>query len=214
MAKNTEWGALAYLSHSAYGIGTEVNINNNENSITGYSAVPGTDQSSYPGEYGTTSDITEAYNTITGYLASTTGNITGVYDISGGASEYLAGYMDGYGIQNVNNVPSGITATDLSKTQYFDKYPNNSSHSTLNLHIKGDATGEIGPVYYFHDRDKQARNHSSWYYDYCLFVYSGEPWFQRGGSYMDGSEAGQFHISRATGESSEYLTSRLVLAVK
>ena len=29
MMKNTEWGAVAYLSHSNYGIGTEVRINNN-----------------------------------------------------------------------------------------------------------------------------------------------------------------------------------------
>ena len=38
MMKNTEWGALAYLSHSKYGINTEVRINNNSNYITGYAA--------------------------------------------------------------------------------------------------------------------------------------------------------------------------------
>ena len=35
MMKNTEWGAVAYLSHSKYGINKEININNNSNYITG-----------------------------------------------------------------------------------------------------------------------------------------------------------------------------------
>ncbi|MEG1142957.1 MAG: hypothetical protein RSE41_11055, partial [Clostridia bacterium] len=34
---------------------------------------------------------TTAYNTAGGYLASTTGNISGIYDMSGGAWEYVAG---------------------------------------------------------------------------------------------------------------------------
>ena len=98
MMKNTEWGAVAYLSHSKYGINTEVRINNNSSYLTGYAAVDGTDQSSYPGTYGTDSSITLPYNTTTGYKASTTGNITGVYDMSGGAYEYMAAYRkDTYG---------------------------------------------------------------------------------------------------------------------
>ena len=79
MMKNTEWGALAYLSHSKYGINTEVRINNNSNYLTGYAATDETNQSSFPGVSGTTSDITLPYNTETGYKASTTGNITGIY---------------------------------------------------------------------------------------------------------------------------------------
>ncbi len=43
--------------------------------------------------YGISSDITLPYNTETGYLASTTGNITGIYDMSGGSWEYVMGVM-------------------------------------------------------------------------------------------------------------------------
>ncbi len=49
MMKNTEWGAVAYLSHSKYGINTEININNNSSFKTGYSALPLTNQQTYPG---------------------------------------------------------------------------------------------------------------------------------------------------------------------
>ena len=38
MMKNTEWGAVAYLQHSAYGSGASVRINNNSDYITGYAA--------------------------------------------------------------------------------------------------------------------------------------------------------------------------------
>ena len=38
MMKNTEWGAVAYLSHSIYGINDEVRLNNNSDYLTGYAA--------------------------------------------------------------------------------------------------------------------------------------------------------------------------------
>ena len=92
LMKNTEWGAVAYLQHSLYGSHTNVRINNNSDYITGYASV-NEPTCGYTGDnracnqYGTTSNITQPYNTETGYLASTTGNITGIYDMSGGACE-------------------------------------------------------------------------------------------------------------------------------
>ena len=92
MMKNTEWGAVAYLSHSIYGISDEIRINNNSSYKTGYASVsePTVDWPEYK-DYGSSSSVTQAYNTTVGYLASTTGNITGVYDMSGGAHEYVMG---------------------------------------------------------------------------------------------------------------------------
>lgn len=55
-----------------------------------YSASSSTDQTVYPGIYGNTDDLIKAYNTVDGYKASTTGNISGIYDISGGAWEFMA----------------------------------------------------------------------------------------------------------------------------
>ena len=135
MMKNTEWGAVAYLSHSKYGINTEIRMNNNSNHLTGYAAVDGTDQSSYPGDSGTTSDVTLPYNTETGYKASTTGNITGIYDMSGGAWEYVAGHMP-----SAKDL-SGFTEEEITKySKYFDLYSTNSSYISYNNRILGDAT--------------------------------------------------------------------------
>src|SRR5574344_1195127 len=87
MVMNKEWGAVAYLVNSIYGrcVGTtctEVSINNSDSCITGSSAGKPTSSSS---------DTVYAYNTSNGYLATTTGNITGIYDMSGGTWEHVMG---------------------------------------------------------------------------------------------------------------------------
>ena len=112
MMKNSEWGAVAYLQHSKYGSHTSVRINNNSNFLTGYAArqepttgYTGTNElcSNTPNacnEYGGVdspgSDGT--YNTNyfnkASVVASTTGNYSGIYDMSGGAWEYMMSGID------------------------------------------------------------------------------------------------------------------------
>ena len=79
MSKNMEWGAMAYLSSSTYGktgnsnyTGMAREIKTNQTYITGHDWKDG-------GTYETTS----------GQGASTTGNITGIYDTNGGGFEYV-----------------------------------------------------------------------------------------------------------------------------
>ena len=99
MMKNIEWGAVTYLSHSKYGTCTdgtctEVALNEYRSYKTGCGS--GSTSSSY---------TCDEYNTTLGKTASTTGNIYGIYDMSGGADEYLMGdeisnngiMMSGYG---------------------------------------------------------------------------------------------------------------------
>ncbi len=206
MMKNTEWGAVAYLSHSLYGIGKEININNNNQYKTGYSAVIGTDQSSYTGTAGTTSNITLPYNTPTGYLASTTGNITGVYDMSGGTHEYMAAYRP-----SSTKDESGFTEEELTKyAAYLDKYEN-ATTTSYSKKILGDATGEMGPFYYYFDKDNSKRYHNAWFADMSHFVDSTGPWFDRGGGHTDGVIASQFYFARYTGTTYTYIATRLVV---
>ncbi len=193
MMKNTEWGAVAYLSHSRYGINTEVRINNHSSYLTGYAAntkdASGSTTANHP------------YNTETGYLASTTGNITGVYDMSGGSWEYVAGYIDG------KAGSSGLTLTEIRETytKYIDVYASDSSTTTYSRRILGDATGEMGPFYL------SGNYRNNWYDDYSLFVESSNPWFGRGGVCGDGSGAGRFYFHRGTGGGNSNNSARLVL---
>ncbi len=209
MMKNTEWGSVAYLSHSKYGINTEVRINNNSNYLTGFAASDSADQSSYPGVTGTTSDITLPYNTPTGYRASTTGNITGIYDMSGGAWEIVASYMSS------SSDASGFNASEFTTySKYLDLYSSNSIVSSWNNRILGDATGEMGPFYYYEDRDNAGRYHNNWYCDYPFFIESAYPWFSRGGYYNYGILAGQFSFFRNEGGGNISYGFRLTLTIK
>ena len=208
MMKNTEWGAVAYLSLSNYGINKEVNINNNSNYLTGYSAVSSTNQSDYPGTYGTDSSVTLPYNTETGYQASTTGNITGIYDMSGGAHEYMASFRDGsFGSSGFTSDP-----TIAYENKYFDKYLNSNTITSYNDRILGDATGEMGPFYYYANGDGEYRYHNNWGADESYFVCSGLPWMHRGGGYYGAFLAGQLDFGVDTGGNHEGITFRLVLS--
>ena len=110
MSKNNEWGAVAYLTHSIYGrctsstTCTEVGINNNGSYKTGYGAKAGSSDSATNG----------AYNTTLGKDASTTKNIYGIYDMSGGRYEYVMGVY--------NNAKSSSGFNSLPDSKYYNNY--------------------------------------------------------------------------------------------
>ena len=151
--------------------------------------------------------MTLAYNTETGYKASTTGNISGVYDMSGGVWEYMSSYMkDIY-------KDSGFDADSISSynSKYFDIYSSNSNITSYNKRILGDATGEMGPFYYYKDKDGNNRIHNSWFGDESGFGAASYPWFERGGDYPHGVLAGQSHFTRNTGDAYGWVGFRLTL---
>ena len=106
LIKNSEWGAVAYLSYSQYGEVPQINGAGSFGSKNGsgwyYDLYTGagpnanegkeTDDDRYEDFASTKS--TRAYDKELGKLASTTGNVTGIYDMSGGAWERVAGYLD------------------------------------------------------------------------------------------------------------------------
>ena len=120
MNKNNEWGAVAYLTQSIYGrcassiACTEVGINNNSGYITGIGAAPGTSN---------TSSTTNTYDTTVGMEASTTSNIYGIYDMNGGAWEYVMG------VYNKTISSSGFSSLP------DEKYYNNYTATTYQGHV-------------------------------------------------------------------------------
>ena len=216
MMKNTEWGAVAYLSHSKYGICDddtclEVRINNSSNFVTGVSAkiAPTTGYNEYKDYTNTTPGKANEKSNVypTSVEASTTKNNSGIFDMSGGAWEYVAGYMSGrVGL-------SGLTeSTDLieENSKYFDKYTN-SHDSHFYKRILGDATGEMGP-FSTKTFNNSTNWESSWYEDYAWFVWSSIPWFLRGGFPASGVLAGVFAFNRTDGGSQAYRGYRVALA--
>ena len=82
MIKNSEWGAVAYLSYSNYGIGKETKI---EKGIR-------VDAGTYYYYTGGDDNETEVY--ISHVNKSTIGNVYGIYDMNGGSLEYVSAYLD------------------------------------------------------------------------------------------------------------------------
>ena len=184
MLKNSEWGAVAYLTHSKYGRnGTEVTINNNSNYLTG-NAGDSVGASS--------SAITNAYNTEKGVLASSTGNVYGIYDLSGGAYEYVASYYSGSTSSNLTN--NGSQLVNETNREYVTAYDGTDVDTDYK---QGDATKET----------------KGWNGVSAIFVDSFSPFFLRGGSYYDTSGAGVFSFFNLDGHSSSLVGFRVCLAV-
>ena len=117
MSKNNEWGAVAYLTQSIYGRCTnsttcsEVGINNNSGYLTGYGAPAGSNDSVTNG----------AYDTSLGKAASTTNNIYGIYDMSGGAYEYVMGvYTNTIGESGFSSLPDTKYYNNYTETSYTE----------------------------------------------------------------------------------------------
>ena len=205
--KNTEWGSVAYLQHSKYGSMTSVRSNNNSSYKTGYASISeptlgyngGT---SIPENLnGTTTDVTLPYNTEVGYTASTTGNITGIYDMSGGTWESVMGYNVEASVIGGN---SGLTNhygdffTNSKWEKYYDKYSNAEDANKYQAGLLGDATKEFGP-FEMKDTNGWVSYRTSWYGDLARFVNPVYPWFTRGGACGYGVESGAFAFGHERG---------------
>ena len=191
MMKNMEWGAVAYLKQSSYGLGTtDIGTNNNSNFTTGCGAAAGS----------SSSRGCNAYNTANGMLASTTGNIYGVYDMSGGAWEYVMGNMVN---RSGTFYPSSAGFSSAPNAKYYDKYTYSTSSSNHGRGKLGDATKETSSSF--------GGSTGGWYSDYAFFVYSSDSWFIRGGSYLNRSSAGVFDFDSNTGGAIGSSSARAVL---
>ena len=210
MMKNTEWGAVAYLSQSKYGkmgnsnysgANKEIYINNSgSNTYTGRSggspSASGTTYGSYSynDKACTSSTCTGSVTTNAGQGASTTGTIYGIYDMSGGANEYVMGNWAGtvgYSDFTTSNFPGGSNGS-----KYYEKYTGTSSSSITSVKsIKGDATYET----------------MRWYSDNAYFPYASIPWSSRGGDFRSTSNAGAFNSFNYNGSSSSISGFRVAL---
>ena len=198
MMKSIEWGAIAYLTNSIYGrytntsicidSGCEIWINNNSSYTTGCAG------SSVSASGASTCN---AWNTATGVNASTTGNIYGIYDMSGGSSEYVMG--------NYDDTRKNSGFSSMPEAKYYDKYVGTSSNNDFTKYHLGDATKEI--------LKSRSRGANAWYGDYNVSINSDYPWMVRGSYYNDGDGSGLFAFDVTYGESYNRRSFRVVLSV-
>ncbi len=198
MMKNTEWGAVTYLSHSKYGINKEITINSNDSYTTGCGP-----QSSGSTSSGSTCN---AYNTELGQTSSTTGNVYGVYDMSGGSVEYTMGNMVDSSNQFCTKKAENWSTTTTPLAKYYDSYTYGTTNKDSSAYSRGrlgDATVEMAPT----------GIKGNWYSDYALFPYSSYSWFRRGGGYTNGADTGAFYFSAGIGSAYGNVSFRTSLGV-
>ena len=201
MMKNMEWGAVAYFSHSKYGrctnsICEEITINNCTEAITGIGG--NTVDANYSSSACTTTE--NKYNGSKGKKASTTGNIYGIYDMSGSDTLVMSNVMNSSNQFQTSKAGNWNTTTYPS-AKYYDNYSNGYSDNTYQRGKLGDATVEMAPT----------GTSGNWYSDYANFPYYTNSWFIRGESYVSNSKAGIFAFNSGDGNDK---TSRSILAIK
>ena len=253
MMTNMEWGATAYLTYSVYGrcdneTCTEV-TNNNVN--TGWygseplyteqwgigATITGCAASNVSESYVSNAEkCVNNYNSEKGYLASTTGNITGIYDMSGGNSEYVMGVLiqpDGalfsgqnnkynsgfkgiYGCPTCNGgsgMLENIDGIDFPDSKYYNSYENKYELDTINSDdytpsLLGDAIKEV----VYTKANASSEDIGKWFNDSASFVSTTYPWITRGGGWEDDTGAGMFSFDSHYGGGYTGISARLVLA--
>ena len=212
MMKNSEWNAVAILSQSIYGRcpsdGTcpEVSINNSSSYITGSSGGSSTASSS---------NTVYAYNTNEGQTASTTMNITGVYDMNGGAAEWVMGVLldsdgkprSGYNISNNSGfngkLEDGTEKTDglaLPESKYYDSFTITGENTKVDLTTGCNGGKCYGTVEF-----------GGWYGDYIGSMGPAYPWLNRGGFYRYGADAGLWYFGGDVGFAYGFVSFRAVI---
>ena len=209
MMKNTERGAVTYLYHSKYGRCTdgtceELTINNCSSYITGI----GADTVSASSSSTTCTTPKNQYNGESGVKASTTGNVYGVYDMSGGAYEYVMGNMVDSSNQFYTSNAANWSTTTYPLAKYYDKYSytDNEAMNAYAIGKLGDATVETQPI---------EDTYSSWYGNHIYFFYAdyGWSWITRGGGYYNSTFDGGLFTFMPFDGGSDAVTARSSLVV-
>ena len=169
MLKNSEWGAVAYLTESKYGRnGEEVIINDTGSYITADEGINVNPEQ------------------------SSTGNVTGIYDLSGGAYEFVGAYYnEGSSLSNGEPFATQNGISDEYSTAY-------TGTSASTAYKPGDATYETW----------------RWHDDIDSFVSFNNSFFSRGGSHNENFDSGVFYVGGNNGDRYDSISFRMCLAVQ
>ena len=222
LMKNSEWGAVAYLAQSKYGLnGTNIYINNANlrNSQQSAYAITGcAGETEDAAEVGVKIDTTTKKPVTTdsskkiyvwtqksGTKASTTGTIYGIYDMSGGTWERTAGLVNNGNENLATYGQSLLNALNNGKSsKYVTAYPFDSSvdKNGANIDTASTANWKANTKIYgdgIRETSTAGTGKTSWYTDYSYFPAVNLPFSARGGSLWNGEGAGLFCFHRGDG---------------
>ena len=208
--KNSEWGAVAYLTQSDKGRnGIEVIVNSQN-----------------------LSNLSSKYiYAVTGYThkmanevgASSTNNMSGIFDLNGCAWERTTAYISN-GNANINkfgkiyaSAITNVNGYQTLSTKYVTVYPyNNSSddkENNYNIYLEKKST-KYGFGDAILETSTKGTGSTGWNSDYSQYAYYNEPFFERGGSYGSDPVSGTFTFTHIIGEAGSSSSFRSVLIAK
>ncbi|MCL2860142.1 MAG: hypothetical protein FWF46_06265 [Oscillospiraceae bacterium] len=171
LEKNSEWGAIAYLTHSQYGRnGGEVTINSDSSYTTG----------------GGTGMAWLTSNT----AQSSTGNTTGIYDIVGCVAESMASFNKAYSGKYFTNTSyldvgkNQFASTGGSSTKYATSYNNSTSNEVATT--LADFTSGGKDVSHVGDAIQEVwiKAGYSWFSEQSYWIYKDMPFSYYGRSIL------------------------------
>lgn len=196
MMKNSEWGAVAYLSNSTYGKNGEVWVNPSEDFITGCAG----GSVSAP-----LTSTCNQYQTINGVKASTTGTIYGIYDMVGGAWERVTSYINNSSPFLATYGSSILNANNKYKDVYAIGSPDAGANNyQANANVFGNAIYETSST---------GLSSTSWYGDFSQMPFSSNPWLVRGGYGYNSVDAGMYSYRQMIGSAATTISFRPVIVV-
>ena len=182
LMKNSEWGAIAYLTHSQYGRnGNEVGMNTYNESTTEESTTYNNSMTGI-GSSETSTTITvnddNRYNGKYGMNASTTGNLYGIYDMNGGKWEYTAAlyskYISNNGSLLYAKTKSGVYNKNTNESQLSE---NSSKYVTI-YPIDENISGNDASIHFHYAKWKDIYGDAI--YETSSNTGTGKSWFNDG----------------------------------
>ena len=197
ITKNSEWGAVVYLASSKYG---NSNVSSNVKIAS----------SSYTNSYSLTGYNSEvlSYNSLTsGVSSTTTGNATGVADMTGGCAEFMSAHIKNKS-GNIKKYAPSFTenSTDIStkhKTVYSFSSADNSLENfrePVNKVKTGDAIFET------------SNGVRTWKEGFITFPNKNNPFFIRGGDRASYRTNRLYTVEATTGAPAVDISFRCVIA--
>lgn len=195
MSKNTEWGAVAYLSRSKYGVNGEVIWNNNSTFLTGCGGTLDSYKTS-------TTACSIPYGGNTSYPQSTTGNISGVFDMAGGSYESS---MANHGNTTKSSGFAAEWFSNSNNAKYYDLYDSSIFTGSSTTNASFCTVETCGGHSLFETK--------GWYGTSSGFAYSNNNWFLRGGGTASSlsSSTGIFASNAISGSYLSYNSFRTIL---
>ena len=254
LMKNSEWGAIVYLGYSQYGSkGIEPYINNislnsgnrkrtnsaGKSEVDSVYAITGVTTGKINASAkitmidninGTTGNIANdevyTWDQMEGQKASNTLNMYGIYDINGGTTEKVAGY-----IANGNHslkyygesvaYDSGTLKTESTKYATVYPYDNIQDNEDMISKWTEEIRDSVGKANYSHNKyifgdaireiSTDATRKTSWNEDYSYFIGGDTSFFLRSGYYRDVNGAGLFFFHRGNGSNAYHASFRTAI---